>query len=323
MPRAALPHALCVVAAVACGTSARNPLGDGTSKPGADAGDLLGDGGVRPGADGGGGVCPDVDILFVIDNSGSMADKQQRLANSFPGFAKAIQARMPAATSVQVGVVSTSAYYGKYPTFSKPIECLVTATDGPQSTNAACLDEKGPHYLDGLAPGFATSFQCVAKLGSGGDDDEKPMKALLGAADPANAAPGKCNAGFARKDALLVVVVITDEDDARDPACQDAFPPAGTSCGSGGDPDAWYAKLVSFKGGHPENVLVLSLLSRSNTQTNPGYCANGNTTRVLAFTNRFAKNGLVGDVCDASYDAFFTKALPVFDQACAGYVHLK
>ena len=42
--------------------------------------------------------CDAVDFLFVIDNSGSMADEQQQLIDSVPGFVAAIEQRLPAGT---------------------------------------------------------------------------------------------------------------------------------------------------------------------------------------------------------------------------------
>jgi hypothetical protein len=246
-----------------------------------------------------------VDILFVIDNSGSMADKQQRLASSFPGFADVIQKRLPSAKTIQVGVVASSAYYT-----AAPGACLVKTTSGPDSTNTTC--RVGAPYLDARDPAFAGRFACVAKVGAGGDSDEIPMKNLLGALDAKNVAPSGCNAGFSRPDALLVLVIITDEDDVKESDC-DPFSGTGT-CGSGGTPAEWAAAVVAAKGGHPENVVVLSLVSRKI-----GVCSNTVTVNVTSFTHAF-QQGFVGDVCDATYDGFFAKALPLVDQACASFV---
>ncbi len=292
---------------VACGSSARPTYAEGGDAPATEpaGGSFAGDASSRD--DGGAvdGPCPDVDVLFVVDNSGSMADKQARLAASFPGFASAILTRLPSARSVHVGVVATSAYYD-----GKPGGCLVTKTSGPQSTNAACL--AGAPYLDARQPDFAARFACVAKVGSGGDDDEVPMKSLLGALSAANAQPGGCNAGFLRPEALLVVVVITDEDDVRDADC-DPFSAQGT-CGSGGTPAEWAKAVIDAKGGHPENVVVLSLLSRT-----AGTCSNAPTVNLASFTKRFPTHA-IGDVCEAAYDGFFASSLPVVDRACASFV---
>src|SRR5262245_13185183 len=66
--------------ASACGPTTRNQGGDDT------------DGGTTPGVDSGGGPtvdavgCTKMDLLFVIDNSGSMGQEQANLIANFPMF---------------------------------------------------------------------------------------------------------------------------------------------------------------------------------------------------------------------------------------------
>ena len=61
--------------------------------------------GVDPDADVG---CDAVDFLFVIDNSGSMADEQQQLIDSVPGFVAAIEERLPTGTGTYHIMVTDS-----------------------------------------------------------------------------------------------------------------------------------------------------------------------------------------------------------------------
>jgi hypothetical protein len=80
--------ALCL-ATTACG-----PTGSG---PGDDDDDTLVDARVDafvPTGDGGGEEegCAKIDILFVVDNSGSMAQEQANLATNFPQFISVIEA---------------------------------------------------------------------------------------------------------------------------------------------------------------------------------------------------------------------------------------
>lgn len=304
-----------VMVSVGCGSSERQGFNDdganadpsASTPPSGGDGDL---GAPAPGAtdDGKDKPCPNVDVLFVIDNSGSMSDKQVRLANSFPGFAAAIQSRLPAAKSINVGVVATSAYYS-----GQPQTCLIKTTSGPESSNQECLKNETAPWLRGHDPNFKTKFSCVAKVGAGGDNDETPVKSMLGALGPETNNAGGCNQGFSRPDALLVLVVISDEDDVRENDCDD-FYHQGT-CGSGGTPSEWRDRIVALKGGHPENVVVLSLLSRK-----AGDCSNTIGVNLASFTKRFDKNGFVGDVCMATYDQFFADSLPVIDQACVSFV---
>ncbi len=52
--------------------------------------------------------CLYVDLLFVIDNSGSMCDFQQGLADALPGLIDSIWATLPDSTEIHVGIVTTS-----------------------------------------------------------------------------------------------------------------------------------------------------------------------------------------------------------------------
>jgi hypothetical protein len=248
------------------------------------------------------GLCPNVDILFVVDNSGSMADKQERLARSFPGFSAAIRERLRGARTANIGVVSSSRFYG-----ADPQECLIKKTNGPASSNMDCLGSAP--FLTHTDSQLDSKFACVAKVGAGGDSDETPVRSMLGALDPKNT----CNQNFARKDALLILVIISDEDDYKESDC-DPFSGQGT-CGSGGTAAEWAQKVVDLRGGVKGNILVLSLIARSG-----GSCANAPTVNLLRFTNLFGANGIVGDVCESSYDAFFRNALPVFDKVCTTYM---
>lgn len=288
---------------------------NGTSNSNGGAGGS-GDGGIGFGGSGNQGgsapaECPNVDVLFVIDNSGSMADQQQSLIASFGGFVKGMQERLSGAKSYHVGVVSTDDYGGN--NGCGQIGDLITQTSGPSSSKAVCTPfAGGGRFLTEAEADLATKFSCVAQIGVGGNDDERPARAFMNALDPKRNAPGACNAGFSRQDSLLVLVIITDEDDVPD-GCD------GTSCmtnGSGGTPDDWSATVVQHKGGIEQNIVVLSLIGRK--LDNP--CGAVPASKMLGFANNFGENGFIGDVCATSYDQFFVDALPVIDKACGNYI---
>jgi hypothetical protein len=310
-----------LVAVVGCSAAGDPAAEDGAAEDGAgpagSGGASAGSGGEGPiatGAGGGGDVeeCPNVDVLFVVDNSASMADNQASLIASFPGFIAGIQERLAGAKSYHVGVVSSDAYYANAAGCTD-IGDLVTQTGGIESSNAACGPfASGSSYLDESEPDLGSKFACIAQVGSAGSDDERVFRALLDATDPANSAPGACNAGFSRLDSLLVVVIITDEDDVAD-GCD------GQTCmtyGSGLTPEEAAAQLVAHKAGLAENVVVLSLLGQKLDNS----CGAQPASKLMGFTHEFGDSGLLGDVCSASYSDFFLEALPVVDEACAGYI---
>ena len=97
------------------------------------------------------------------------------------------------------------------------------------------------------------AFPCTAKLGTTANFDERPMQAMLGAFSPKTESSLQCNRGFLRDDALLVVIMISDEED--DQGIQN-----GERSGSAGNPDSWHEAVVASKKVIPKNVVSLSFI---------------------------------------------------------------
>lgn len=257
--------------------------------------------------------CTKVDLLFVIDNSESMSGEQANLIASFPGFIAAMQQTLAEADSYHIGVTTTDDNAGNAPGCQAD-GTLVTMTSGENASNQQC----GP-YLEGAymtdLDDLEAAFPCAAQVGTGGIPFERPMDTLRAAIGPMHQGAGGCNEGFIRDDALLVVVVITDE--------QDHLQSKVIQNGSQGDPPDWFADVVALKGGVEENIVVLSLVGTPA----PNQCpVNGGehegaevADRIIEFTNMFT-HGTVGDVCAPSYEGFFLEAISVIDVACDGFV---
>jgi hypothetical protein len=158
-------------------------------------------------------------------------------------------------------------------------------------------------------------FACAGLVGDMGNGDEHQLEGGTLAISPALNAPGACNEGFVRNDALLVLVIITDEDDGPEAG----MPPG--SMGSPGDPPDWFNTVVGIKGNMEENVVVLSLLwgMPNNNCPNPPVSSERPGTRILEFTNMFTY-AFVGDSCANDYSPFFEEAISVIDDACDNFV---
>ncbi|MFO7565858.1 MAG: hypothetical protein R6X02_24665 [Enhygromyxa sp.] len=270
-----------------------------------DLGELPGDGDGDPLAE---GECQKVDLLFVIDNSGSMQGEQESLIASFDGFVAGIQDALESAESYHIGVVTTDSY-SHNPSGCRSLGALVTSTGGTASSSTDCQPfASGKRYLDDTEPDLAAKFSCIAQVGISGDSKEIQAQAGYQAISPALNAPGACNEGFIRDDALLVVVIITDEDDKED--CVLFF---GCEGGSDGDPPDWAQTFTQYKGGIEENIVVLSLVGGPNNS-----CGANNCSRLIQMTNLFT-NGSVGDICAPSYEDFFNEAISVIDSACSNF----
>jgi hypothetical protein len=161
----------------------------------------------------------DIDILFVIDNSGSMRQEQASLVANFGRFINVLSTieglGLP---NVHIGVVSTNMGTGPF-----PISGCAGGGDNGVLQNAprqtGCSPPAG-QFISDLSDGaggrvtnytgdLADTFSCIAELGISGCGFEQPLQAMRRALDGSNTQ----NAGFLRPDALLGIVFITDEDD--------------------------------------------------------------------------------------------------------------
>jgi len=300
-----------------------------------------------------GGGCHKADFLFVIDNSGSMADEQANLIASFPGFiatiTKTIAAQdyhimaVPTDDGKAAGLSTkcsdtgcackpapiccekTCELFGKDcngdPCDDLPISACdqvygrgnIYGADGQQ-----CALAGDRRYMTAVQPMLAETFECVANIGTHGSGAEKPVLATLEAVSEALNGPGGCDEGFLRKDAILVVIIITDEEDDNSVAGE----------GSPGQPEEWHAQLVAAKGGDTDAVVVLGLVGDGNLSD--GVCPSGSgpnmdgtgaesALRLQTFVDMF-ENGVIGSVCATDYTPFFSEAVGVIDFACDEFV---
>lgn len=157
-----------------------------------------------------------VDLLFVIDNSGSMATKQDALVAALPSFLDrlaVIGRRLP---DLHLGVVSTNVGTGGVNIGGCSSVTRPMGDDGNLLVNN-CVGITGQFLSDVEAAGggrtrnytgdLATLAKCIVQLGTTGCGFEQPLEAM----DRALAA--NKNPGFVRADAHLAVVLFGDEDD--------------------------------------------------------------------------------------------------------------
>ena len=194
-----------------------------------------------------------VDILFMVDNSNSMAPKQQALRQSFPELVTRIEnlATTGAPASFHIGVITSD--LGAGPTTVSG-QCPPGGDNGQLRTAASPSAENLPAACTGftLPGGFidydsstgtsnvgsldvATAFTCLASVGERGCGFEHQLESVYRALTTPSTNPG-----FLRDDALLVVVLLTDEDDCSAPPDSPLFDssPAGI---------ATYGALHSFR----------------------------------------------------------------------------
>ena len=174
------------------------------------------------GPNGGGGpdefapgeACTKIDFVFVVDNSGSMAEEQANLAANFPQFISVIdQYQTTAGTPLDYRVALTTT--GRDVTFSLAIPGSpfppISTTEYGENGEFLQRCGMGRRWLERGDSDVAGTFACNAQVGTMGPGMEMPLYALeLALAD--RIADGT-NDGFLREDALLALVILTDEDD--------------------------------------------------------------------------------------------------------------
>ncbi len=167
------------------------------------------------------------DILFVVDNSCSMEDEQELLAQNFGAFIELVAG---AKADFRLAVVTTSlkdtgtvtgevaGITSSQHSMVEPFQWLI------QSTSRSCT-------ATGIAHGCfrgsdanrrvvtsqmsreqqISSFQDNVRVGSCGSGDEEGLSGMTAALR--SMAPGGCNDGFLRPEANLVIVIVSDEED--------------------------------------------------------------------------------------------------------------
>ncbi|MFT7519354.1 MAG: hypothetical protein ACI9MC_001494 [Kiritimatiellia bacterium] len=131
---------------------------------------------------------PSVDVLWVIDNSCSMAEEQTALTTNFTKF---INYFVGSGLDYHIGVVSTG-------------------WDDP-SERGRLLEGRGTRWIDSDNDNPAATFREMGLIGTDGPSAEKGRAQVYGAIELLG---DTVNEGFYRDDASLAVIVISDEDDA-------------------------------------------------------------------------------------------------------------
>jgi hypothetical protein len=277
-------------AAPATSSTTGDPDGSSSSESGPP---VIFDFGVLPDAPPLDESCGEVDFLFVIDNSGSMGDEQTALVNNFPAFINGIETTLETVDTIHVGVTTTDDY------FDNIAGCQQVGSLVVQTNTAVCGPyDEGANYMTEMDD-LDVAFACAALVGTNGSASERPMLAMLNAVTGVYGGNGQCNEGFIREDALLVIVIITDESDINSP---------GTAM-------TWYDDVVAAKAGIPENVVVVSLIN-----TPAGICGFDIAQSIADFTMMFGMNGFMADICLPDYAPIFDQAVGIIDVACDNYI---
>lgn len=195
-----------------------------------------------------------VDIVFEIDNSVSMAPEQANLVANFPAFINILKNLPGGLPDVHIGVVTSdmgaAMFSGEIKGCEVPdngafIDQVRSAVD--PVCNTARLNA-GAHFIQSSNGGTQNNFQgditdvfrCVAQVGTTGcgfEDHLEAVRAALGDPTgdsrhgiPARAVPAK-NSNFLRPDAYLAVILITNEEECSTTPNNVLFDPTNDALG--------------------------------------------------------------------------------------------
>ncbi|HEX6837101.1 MAG TPA: hypothetical protein VF334_11040 [Polyangia bacterium] len=190
-----------------------------------------------------------VDILFMIDDSPSTAPKQNELVDRAAILIQRIDdlASVGKTASFHIGVVDSDLGAGPY-TLNQG-QCHPDGDGGLLRTTPAAGVQTGT-ICDALQLGngerfidwdtathtsntgdvdIAEAFGCIAAVGDSGCGFEAPLEAVYRVLTTPSVNPG-----FLRDDALLVVILMTDEDDCSAPPDSQLFDPSAVGVGQWG-----------------------------------------------------------------------------------------
>lgn len=136
---------------------------------------------------------PQVDVLFIVDNSTSMAVSQAQLALAFPSIVSVLQALQ---ADWQIALISTD------------------MTDPAHRGRLIPFDAAGSRILTPTTTDGTGAFQNALIMGTEGSQLERAFTAAWQAITPPLASHD--NVGFPRPDSRLVMIALSDEDDCSD-----------------------------------------------------------------------------------------------------------
>lgn len=154
-----------------------------------------------------------IDILWVIDNSGSMKSSQDNLISNFNSFIQRFQTlnydfnMAFVATDAFIDLTDTTPTGSYKTTYCAGINKKCSAfRDGPGKVATAAL-HSGVPIISKLTSNIAEVFNLNAAQGIQGFGDERAFQSFKVALQ------NPLNTGFRRSDAYLAVIIVSDEDD--------------------------------------------------------------------------------------------------------------
>jgi len=297
---------------IACGPPAASNRGD--DDPTIDA-SVDADTTSWPQSDGAVNGCTKLDLLFVVDDSGSMSEEQTNLVANFPTFISVLDA---SGLDYRVAVTTTSRKYSY--TMAFPIGGSIpmdtgNGDNGAMRQPASCNMTR--RWIEKTDPDKAATFACVANVGTGGNSDEMPLGAMRDAFE--ERMMDATNAGFRRADALLGIVLLTDEEDCSYEAPVNlGF--TESLCESQMEPAANYVSFLDAYTGHRSRWAAAAIAGVGPGSCTSAFGSAAEATRLAAFVQQAGTQARMSSICDGDLSVSLTQTLALFQSACGAVI---
>lgn len=181
----------------------------------------------------------DLDLLFLIDDSNSMAPLQAKMRARMPDFMDVLKGLPGGLPNLHVAVVSSSLGAGVFGNVTGCQQRTSGNLEGLFQHKSGCGLNDGETFIKSL-PGMngqrvenftgdiTNVFSCIADLGQNGCGFEHQLESVRYSLQRA-LQPGDPNYGFIRDTAYLAVVMLTNEDDCSVDPTSTLFDPGMTT----------------------------------------------------------------------------------------------
>ncbi|QSQ16612.1 choice-of-anchor D domain-containing protein [Myxococcus landrumensis] len=227
-----------------------------------------------------------VDVLFVVDNSGSMMEEQQSLGQNFAAFLSAANA---ASVDYRIGVTTT----GLDPSPGGWSECPGGAQGG-ENGRLFPVDNSRPRIITPATANAAGVFADNTKVGvchwneQGLDAAHRALSdpLLYNQDDTRTQQPNDGNGGFLRQDAKLAIIFLSDEEDFS------------------AQPVSFYETyFLALKGNDKTKLSINAIVGPMDLSTCPTSSSSGSRYIQLAQ----ATGGVVESICTPNWAASLEK----------------
>ncbi len=225
-----------------------------------------------------------VDVLFVIDNSGSMMEEQNSIGQNFAAFLQAAQSQN---VDYHIAVTTTGIE-------SSPGGWSVCpgGAEGGEGGRLFPVDGSAPRIITPQTPNALSVFANNVKVGvchwneQGLEAAYRALSAPLvnSMDDPSTSLPGDGNGGFLRPDAKLAIVFLSDENDYSPNALND-------------DVTFYETFFKAVKGNDPSMLSISSIVGPQVL----GSCPTASSAGIRYIKLAQATGGVVESICTANW----------------------